>query len=38
MIRTTNSLEQTNQEIRRCTRVVGVLPNEHHVSDCSLVC
>ena len=37
MIRTTNSLERTNQEIRSGTREVGVLPNEHHISDCSLV-
>ena len=28
MIRTTNSLEQINKEIRRRTRVVGVFPNE----------
>ena len=27
-IRTTNSLEQINKEIRRRTRVVGVFPNE----------
>jgi transposase-like protein len=28
MIRTTNSLERANKEIRRLTRVVGVFPNE----------
>ncbi|MCC6148515.1 MAG: transposase [Anaerolineaceae bacterium] len=27
-IRTTNSLEQINKEIGRCTRVVGVFPNK----------
>jgi len=27
-LRTVNALERLNQDIRRCTRVVGVFPNE----------